>query len=481
MKISIEAGTSLPICDAASGRGGSWSKNGTIVFSPTPSGSLYEVPSSGGKPEVIIKKDTSIPSQSLRWAFFLPDGKHFIYSTENSYTGSTPTDAIFLASLESPKPKKLMVTSSNCQYANGYLLFVRQSILLAQKFDPDKLKLEGEAMPVAENIQYWDSRISGTFAISQNGKLVYLEGYQNNENLVLLNKDGSELRKLSDMVPYNSAEFSPDGNKIVCDLYDPSEKKYNIWVYDLSRSVWTRLTFDQGDIVPRWTNDGKQITYSSNNKSSGFNAYIKNADGSGDAALLCKSNYTNVATSISSDGKYFLYTGIDFAGSTSGFDIFLLPAQGDKKPIPIAATNFNEFDAKFSPDMKWIVYQSDESGKYQIYVIPFNPNNPAENSSGKWQISVDGGTEGKWMNNGKSIYFNTPDKKIMGVDINETGSSISPGKPYVVFTPGNSNVIKLYDINKTGTEITASIPNGQMAQPSITLVNNWQKEVEGNK
>jgi len=481
MKISLDAGTSLPICDAPSGRGGSWSTNGTIVFSPTPSGSLYEVPSSGGKPKEIISSDTVIKSQSLRWAYFLPDGNHFIYSTENSYTGSTPTDAVFLASLESPKPKKLMVTSSNCQYANGYLLFVRQSILLAQKFDSDKLKLEGEAMPVAENIQYWDSRISGTFAVSQNGKLVYLEGNQKNGNLVILNKDGSELRKLSNMVPYNSAEFSPDGNKIVCDLYDPSEKKYNIWVYDLSRSVWTRLTFDQGDIVPRWTNDGKQITYSSNNKSSGFNAYIKNADGSGDAALLCKSDYTNVATSISSDGKYILYTGIDFAGSTSGFDVFLVPAQGDKKTIPIAATNFNEFDGVFSPNMKWIVYQSDESGKYQIYVIPFNQNNPAENASGKWQISIDGGTNSKWMNNGKSIYFDTPDKKIMGVDINETGSSISPGKPYLVFTPGNSNIINLFDINKTGTEITASIPNGQMAQPSITLVDNWEKEIEGNK
>ncbi len=480
MKISLEAGTSLPICDAPAGRGGSWSANGTIVFSPTPSGALYKVSSSGGKPEEILPTDTTIKSQSLRWAFFLPDGNHFIYSTENSYTGSTPSDAIYLASLNNLKPKKLMLTSSNCQYANGYLLFVRQSILLAQKFDTGNLKLEGEAMPVAENVQYWDSRISGTFAVSQNGKLVYLQGYQNNENLVLLDKSGNEIKKLSNMIPYTTAKFSPDGNRIVCDLYDPNEKKYDIWVFDLKRSVWTRLTFDKGDISPDWTLDGKQITYSSNNNNSVFDSYIKNADGSNDAKLLYKSNISKFITSISNDGKYFLYMGIDYSGSTSGFDIFLLPAQGDKKPVPIAATDFNELGAFFSPNNKWIAYQSDESGKYQIYVIPFNPNNPA-NSSGKWQISIDGGTFAKWMNNGKSLYFITPDKKIMGVDINESGSSISPGKPYAVFNPGNLNILKLFDINNSGTEITASIPNGKSSQPSITLVDNWQKEVYSNK
>ncbi len=481
MKISLDAGTSLPICDAAAGRGGSWSPNGIIVFSPTPSGALYKVPASGGKPEEIIKTDTAIKSQSLRWAYFLPDGNHFIYSTENSYTGSTPTDAIFIASLDNLKPKKLMITSSNCQYADGYLLFVRQSILLAQKFDPDNLKLEGEAMPVAENIQYWDSRISGTFAVSQNGKLIYLQGYQNDQSLVLLDKNGNEIKKLSDMIPYTSAEFSPDGNRIACDLYDANEKKYDIWVYDLNRSVWTRLTFDKGDIVPRWTLDGKQITYSSNNNSSVFDAYLKNADGSGDAALLYKSNITKVISSISNDGKYYLCMGIDFTNSTSGFDIFLLPAHGDQKPVPIAATNFNEIGAIFSPNNKWIVYQSDESGKYQIYIIPFNPDNPSSNSSGKWQISIDGGTNARWMNNGKSVYFATPDNKIMGVDINEKGSSISPGKPYVVFTPGNLNILKLFDINNAGTEITATIPNGQVSQPSITLIENWQKEIGGKK
>jgi len=479
MKISLDAGAPLPICDAANGRGGAWSTNGTIVFSPTPAGGLFEVPSSGGKPKQIIKSDTSNPNQSLRWAYFLPDGNHFLYSTENSASGSSPNDRIFLSSLDNSKSLELIKASSNCQYADGFLLFVRQSILLAQKFNPDKLKLEGEAMPLAENVQYYDVRISGTFAASQNGKLVYLEGNQNNQSLALLNKNGDIIKKLSDMKPYFHANFSPSGNRIVSDLYDPGEKKYNIWVYDLKRGNWTRLTFDKTDLYPFWTHNGKQITYAFD-VNGNFNPYIMNADGSGNKERLYKSNFAYIATDISSDNKYTMYTALNHMNTKSGADILLLTAGQDKKPVPILATNFNEGSAAFSPNMKWIVYQSDESGKFQVYVIPFNSNNPS-GTNAKWQISVNGGIYPKWMNKGKSIYFITPDNKIMGVDINENGSSLSPGKPYLVFEPHNTKVFKVFDINKEGTEITATVPNGKSNQATITLVENWPKEVEGKK
>ena len=480
MKASLEDGTSLPVCDAPSGRGGSWSSNGTIIFSPAPTGGLFAVPASGGKPEEIIRGDSTLPEQSIRWAYFLPDQNHFVYSTENSVTGSSPTDAIFGASLSNPKPKKLVSASSNCQYADGYLLFVRQSILLAQKFDPDKLKLEGEAIPVAEDIQYFDARVSGTYATSANGYLVYLGGNES-KCLALLDRKGNEMRKLSDLVPTFIASFSPDGNRIVCDLVEPSEKKTDIWVYDINRNVWTRLTFGKLDLLPTWTPDGKQIAYSSSDSGIALDSYMRNSDGSGDATLLYKSNFSKGLSSISADGEFLLYTGIDYASPTSGYDLFLLPSQGEKKPITIAATNFNEAGALFSPNMKWIAYSSDESGKYQVYVIPFNRDNPGGGTTGKWQLSVDGGGILKWSANGRSIYFTTPDNKVMAVDINENGGSLSPGKPYVVFKPGNVAILQVYDLNNAGTEVTAAIPSENTLQPSITLISNWQKEVERAK
>jgi len=482
MKISLDAGTSLPICDVTSGRGGSWSPNGTIVFSPLPSGGIYKVPSSGGKPEEIIKADTSIKIQSLRWEFFLPDGDHFLYSTENSASGSTPSDAIYISSLNNTKSEKLISASSNCQYANGYLFFVRQSVLLAQKFNLSSFKLEGEAMPVTENIQYYDVRISGTFAVSNNDKLIYIEQTQNSEMTVLLDKNGNEIRKLMNNHPWNSASFSPDGSKIAYDLYDANEKNIDVWTFDLNRNVSTRLTFKQdADIVPRWSPNGKQIAYGSNPNSGVYDAYIKDADGSGDAHLLYKSGFSKIVSDFSSDGKYLLYTAINFANNKSGWDIFVLPFKGDKKPIDAIATSFNERFGTFSPNMKWIAYESDESGKNQVYIVPFNTPDEISKRSGKWQISVNGGQYPKWMDNGKEVIFFTGDNRILGVNVNESASSLSPGKPFVIFKPGNTTVSRLYDINKTGTEVLAAIPNGQTIQPPITLVANWQKEVENKK
>jgi serine/threonine protein kinase len=482
MKVSLDAGTSLPICDVSSGRGGSWSLNGTIVISPNPAGGLYKVPSSGGKPEEIIKADTSNKVLSLRWPHFLPDGDHFLYSTQSSASGSSPLDGIYLSSLSDTTSVKLINASSNCQYADGYLLFVRQGILLAQKFDPGKLKLVGEAMPLSENVQYYDVRISGTFSSSLNGNLIYLEQDQSSEKTVLLDKNGNEIKKLLDQKPIYRVSFSPDGNKIAYDLYDAGQKNIDIWTMDLKRNVSTRLTFEQNaDIVPTWTPDGKQVTYSSTSKGGVYDSYIKNADGSGDATLLFKSGNSKYVSDISPDGNYFLYSKVDVSNGTGGWDIFALLAKGDKKPIDLLSTKFNEQFGTFSPNMKWIAYQSDESGKFQIYIIPFNASNSTDKASGKWQLSVEGGTYPKWMDNGKKIFFFTPDNKIMAVDINESGNSLSPGKPYEIFKPGNNNISRIYAIDKTGTKIIATVPNGQIIQPPVTLVTNWQKEVKGKK
>ncbi len=205
-----------------------------------------------------------------------------------------------------PTSEKLISASSNCQYANGYLLFVRQGILLAQKFDPGKLKLEGEAMPLSENVQYYDVRISGTFSSSLNGNLIYLEQNQSSEKTVLLDKNGNEIKKLLDQKPNYSVSFSPDGNKIAYDLYDAGQKNIDIWTMDLNTECFNKTDIrKKRGYFPTWTPDGKQVTYSSSSKGGVYDSYIKNADGSGDAALLYKSGNSKLVTDISPDGNYF--------------------------------------------------------------------------------------------------------------------------------------------------------------------------------
>lgn len=482
MKVSLDAGTSLPVCDISTGRGGTWSKNGTIVFSPDAQGGLFKVPASGGKPEQIIAADSSKKTLSLRWASFLPDGDHFLYSTQGGASGSTPDDAIYLSSLSDTTSEKLINASSNCQYADGYLFFVRQSILLAQKFDADKLKIEGEAIPISDNIQFYDVRISGSFAVSGNGKLVYLEQNQSSEKIVIMNKKGEILNKVADQKVQWSVTFSPDGKKLAYDMYDAGQKNIDIWTYDISRNVSTRLTFKQdADVLPHWTPDGKKIAYSSNNGGGVFDAFIKNADGSGEATRMYKSGNNKFVTDFSPDGSIALYSVVNFKDNSSGWDIIAQRTGDNQNPIDIMSTKFGERLGKFSPNMKWIAYQSNESGKNQIYIIPFDPNNTSGKTSGKWQISVDGGQFPKWMDNGKKIYFFTADHKIMAVDVNEKGSSLSPGSPYMVFYPGNNPISQIYDIDNSGTKIVATVPNGQSIQPPITLVANWQKEIKEKK
>jgi len=482
MKISLDAGTSLPVCDISTGRGGSWGKNGTIILSPDATGGIFKVPSSGGQAEEIIKPDTANKNQSVRWGYFLPDGDHFLYSTENSTTGSSTLDAIYVSSLSDTKPKKLIDASSNCQYANGFLLFVRQGILLAQKFDPAKLEIEGEAMPIAENIQYYDLRIVGTFAASQNGKLVYLNESQNNVSTVILDKNGKEIKKLLDQKPMYFINFSQDGTKLAYDFYDQNEKNIDVWTYDITRNVTTRFTFSKGpDVVPIFTKNEKSIIYTSQNTAGVSDSYIKNSDGSGEAKLLATFNSPSAAVDVSPDGNYIAYMSLNSTGNSSAWDIVLLNRKDGGKIVPLLTKNYNEQSPQFSPDMKWMAYQSDESGKFQVYIIPFNPDIPTSGTGGKWQVSVDGGSFPHWMNNGKSVYYFTPDNKILGVDINEKGSTISPGKPYTVFDPGNVNITRIYDINNKGTEIIATVPNGQKINSVMTLVANWQKGLEEKK
>ncbi len=473
MKISLNEGTSLPICEAPSGRGGTWNQDGIILFAPNPTGGLYKVPSSGGTAEAVIKSDTT--TLSLRWPHFLPDGKHFLYSSQNSQSGSSPSDEIFVGSLNDTTGQPIVHVSSNSQYANGYIFYVRQSILLAQRFGAGGLKLSGDAMPVAENLQYYDIRISGTFSVSTAGTIIYQENNPDNERAVLFDIKGTVARPLFNRKVFTFARFSPDGKKIAFDSFDPAEKNIDVWTYDIQRNVTTRLTFEPAvDFAPTWTPHGKQIAYSSNPGNGSFNTYIKNSDGSGQATILLKSSYNNIASDFSSDGKYILLTGVGFADKNSGFDLIVMPRTGVNAPTKYLATDFNEQAGKFSPNMRWVAYASDESGKFQTYIAPFGTG------SGKWQISIDGGVVPFWMDNGKKVFYFTNDNKILGVDVNESGSSLSPGRPYVVFSSALT-ISRLFDINKSGTTVLVAIPNNKSTPSPITLITNWSEETKGNQ
>ncbi len=469
MKMSLGDKIAVALCDAPSGRGGTWGKNGDIVFSPEPTSGLDEISSQGGEPKVVVKQKSGV--LSLRWPYFLPDGKHFLYSTQHSESGSSPMDAIFVTSLDGGQGKELLRVSSNAEYADGYLFYVRQSILLAQKFDPGNLDLSEDSKSLAENVQYFDVRISGTFSVSPSGMLVYEEKNPNNEKVVLLDRKGKIVKTVLNSKIWNWASFSPNGRKIAFDYYDPSAKNIDVWTYDIGRGVLTRLTFSTAaDVFPIWSPDGQRIAFSSDRTTTGFGCFEKNADGSGEATLICKVGDQAVLTGFSRDGKYALLMVADSAGGGNRTGIWVQPLTGDKKPVPYLTAKYSAALPVFSPDMKWVAYMSNESGKYQVYVAPFG------SGSGKWQVSVNGGGNPQWMDGGKKLYFFTPTNRIMSVDVNESGSSISPGEPHLVFS-AHSSETSLLAIDASGSEILAEVPKGKVIPSPITLVSNWQKEL----
>ncbi|HKJ82006.1 MAG TPA: protein kinase [Ignavibacteriaceae bacterium] len=373
VKISLESGTILPICKAPSGRGGSWSKNGTIVFTPNSNDGIYKVPASGGKAEEIIKIDTSNSALSLRWPFFLPDGERFLYLYADYSGSSTKEEGIYIASLDGKLNKKLTSVVSNVQYANGYMLFANQNILLAQKLDLSDLELKGDIQPIAKNLQFYQIRSSSTFSVSAIGNLIFQNVYAVGKDVVFLDKNGDLIKKIFDKPVRFEAKLSPNENVIAFGSSDPKNTNIDIWTYDILRNVATRLTFNKSiDIIPHWSNDGKKIYFSSGRESGKMMIYIKNADGSGESNPMTKPSHQEYPLDVSPDGNYILVEKYNNAGK---YDILFLNRKENKKAVELIATNFDQPVAVFSPNMKWIAYVSNESGKYQVYIIPFNPEN----------------------------------------------------------------------------------------------------------
>jgi eukaryotic-like serine/threonine-protein kinase len=475
-KISIEGGQPITICSASGGAGGTWNRTGTIVFIPNYLGGLYKVSADGGKPELLIPLSKNKNWGGFRWPYFLPDGKHFLFTTVangfGTYEQNHGAYEIYAASTEAPNPQLILKTSSNAQYSKGYLFFVKQKILFARPFDTGNFKLTGVSIPIAANVQYYRGDAGGVFSVSVNGTIIYQQSSSNrDEKVMLLNKKGDIKNSLFTKNVRYTTSFSPDDKMIAFDSYN-NKNNSDIWIYNISRNIASRFTFNTAsDLDPIWSPDDKKIIFSSNRNKS-FGLYVKNSDGSGTVKPLFNQVSKNMilATDWSKDGRYVAVMIQSYKDKSSLWDILILPASGDKKPVNFLVTDFNEGEPKFSPDGKWIAYWSNQSGKYQIYVSPFG-------GGSKWQVSnVENLNWGpRWVKDGKAIYFETSDNKVWGVNVNENGNKLSFGNPYVVLDYNKlGKNVTIYDVNKTGDKFIAGISSGKSSASAITMISNWK-------
>ncbi len=475
MKIELSTGISTEICPAQDGRGGSFNKNGDIVFSPNSIGGLYQVSSNGGAPREIVKTDKNIQDQSLRFPFFLSDGIHFLYSIENDFYGASPTDVVKAGSINSDFDRVIMKSSTNAEYTGGYIFFTSQSALLCQKINPDNLRFNGDLQTIASNINYDATRIKASFSVSTSGDLIFLHGFQANSNFVLFGVNGNETElpirtnattSGTPLSPEIGASLSDDKKGVLYVDQGIQSDKTEISEYNLATKIISKITFNMAlNSNPIWSPDGKLAAFSS-----GPDIYIKNANGTGNERLVYKadSSYYKTTDDWSSDGNLLLVNDLI---PRTGFQLIIVNIKNGSSSLYLSSgsTNIGIRNGKFSRSMKWILYSSNQSGTGQLYVRPLN-----KNESGLWQISTDGAAQGWWVNNDKDIIYLTKDNKVFKVSVNGSGDEFIVGSSQYLFSLNDRNLSGLSDVSKDGSEFLGTRRVENEAIPPLTYVQNWK-------
>jgi len=469
-KIEVTGGPAQTLCDAPDSREGAWNRDGVIVVTLSPLSTLYRVSAAGGAPTSLTMLDASRKETFHAHPRFLPDGRHFLYYANS---GQSENRGIFVGSLDSKETKRLISTDAHAAYSPpGYLLFLRERMLMAQGFDADRLELTGEPFPVAEQVDRFTGAHLGLFSVSETGVLVYRSGTAENVQLAWFDRGGKQLGTVGPPGAYFNPWLSPDEKRVAVTRDDPQVGTADIWLIELARGTPTRFTFGPSvNITPIWSPDGSRIVFSTN-RDGPMTLYQRAASGAGNDEALLKSDHPKAPNDWSADGRFILYQDRD---PKTNRDLWVLPLSGDQKPFPFLQTEFDEFQGQFSPDGKWIAYTSNESGTWQVYVRSFPP------SGGKWQVSTAGGAQPQWRRDGRELYYISPDRKLMAVEVKGDGSTFEVGVPKVLFelrVPGIPGPRNYYVAAAAGRRfLVTSVLEEATPQP-ISVVLNWTADLK---
>ncbi len=454
--IDLNGGAAQAVADAPFGRGGAWGPGGVIVFSPLTQSGLMRISATGGTPVPLTKVDTALHT-SHRWPFFLPGGKHFLYLAINHDPSKAANDAVYYASLDGRENREVLRCQSNAVYADGYLLFARGDQLMGQPFDPDTGTLSGEPQNVAKGVENDISTWHVDASASGDGLLVLASGGTGDWQLLWVDHNGRQIGTVADKLGgLRNVRLSPQGDRIALEMDAGVD---DIWVLDVARGIKTRLTFGPAmNAYPVWSPDGKWIAYVSDRNGSS-SIVRKPSDGSGADELLLTENQLSFPMDWSQDGKYLIYARGMTTGDTG---VWALPLEGEHKPWQVLARGV---DPRLSPDGRWLVYTSIESGAPEVYVVPFR------GGQGKWQVSAKGGRSPQWSKDGKLLYYFDESNNLAVVPVKDAGGTLQFGaNQTIVASWASPNLI--YDVTADGKKILMDQISQQVSQ-SITVVTNF--------
>jgi eukaryotic-like serine/threonine-protein kinase len=471
-KIEASGGPPLTLCDAPIPRGGTWNREGVILFTPTVNAPVHRVSASGGQAAPLTTINQANGETSHRWPYFLPDGRHFLYLAGTPFTPrESSSNAIMVGSLDSKETKLLLHTHASAIYASGHVLFLRQNTLMAQPFDPNRLELTGDAFPIGDPVLEDGSNLRAVFSASGNGSLTYVEGSSGaSRQLIWLDRSGNKVGEVSGADMYNFPSISPDGKRIA---YTLESSGWDVWSYDVARGVKTRLTFGSGssqaNLSEVWSPDGRWIAYTCNHTGK-FGLCRKPSDGSGSEEVLLEGGgQVRYADDWSPDGKFLTYREpIQGIGA-----VWMLPMSGGGKPYPFLQSQYTQINARFSPDTKWVAYCSNESGEFKVYVVPF------PGPGGKWQVSAGSGCAPRWRRDGKELFYFSFDNKLIAADVKTSGASFEVGSLHTLFEtrPFASLGSSTFDVTADGQRFIVDYM-GEQPTAAITLVVNWPADLK---
>jgi serine/threonine protein kinase/Tol biopolymer transport system component len=454
-KLDAAGGAPVTLCESASGRGGTWNQAGVILFSPSGgSGELRRVSAAGGT-STPLELDTA-----GRWPWFLPDGRHFLFSSLHE---------IRVGTLDSKSTKPLVETVSDAVYAEGRLLYLRDDTLLTQPFNLQQLALSGEAVPLAENVRSVGSQRRGIFSVSQNGMLVYQAGVSGGSHvLTWIDRTGKKLGTLGEPADLMSVALSPDGNRAAVSVLDSATHSYDIWLYDTGRDRPTRFTFDRsrGFMPALWSPDGSAVAFTQIGDGGKFALYRKPADLSGKEELLHTEKFALLPINWPAGGEEIYLGGF---GIDNRNTIVAVPAKGESKSVRRVVTD-NIISPRISPNGRLVVYASFESSHSEVYVRGY------PEGGGKLQISINGGMQPRWSRDGKEVFYIAPDGTLTAAEVGTSGSKIEIGRVQPLFgglTANNAGATP-YDVAPDGKRFLVDIQIAPPATDGLVFVQNWR-------
>jgi Tol biopolymer transport system component len=468
-RIDIDGGLVRVLANAPNPLGGAWNRDGTILFTPNYTGPLFRISAAGG--EAVPQTHVDVKQAGHRFPHFLPDGRHFLFYVPSS----EEVRGVYLGQLDSGTTQRLLDSDAPAVYAStGHLLFIREGRLIGQAFDPAKGALSGNPSPIADQlVAVGDTHAAGLSA-SAAGPIAYRGGAGGGlqRQFVWFDRSGKEISRVGSLDDGNPLDpsVSPDGRRLAMERTVNANS--DVWILDLARGLQSRFTFDMStEADPIWSPDGKRIAFGSN-RSGVFDIYLKPTAGAGAEELLLATQQNKAPVDWSRDGRFVLFRS---PAAATGFDLWALPMEGERKPFPVVQTNFEERDGQFSPDVKWIAYQSNESGRTEILVQAF------PGPGGKLQVSTNGGAQVRWRPDGKELFYIALDGQLMGVPIQFSGNpqSAEVGTPFPLFVTHTGGAIQAvnttsYIVSPDGRQFLMDTIVNESTTSPVTVILNWK-------